>query len=212
MISIRNLTVSYGQNKPIDSLSLDIDGGCVAITGPSGSGKSTLLRSIAGLQRPHSGTIAINGERVADAGRFSAGDPRVGLIHQDYRLVPFLTIRENLQLAAEVRQLDLDDEACEGALEQVGLGHITPTRKPASLSGGEQQRLAIARLLICRVDVVLADEPTGALDLDNTERVGRILVGLGELPGVTVLVATQDPVVAAMCETVYRLECGHLAA
>lgn len=208
VISIRNLTVSYGQDKPIDRLSLEVDGGCFALMGPSGSGKSTLLRSIAGLQAPASGSIAINGEPVAEAGRFSAGDPRVGLIHQDYRLVPFLTVLENLQLAAELRNLDLDRADYTDALEQVGLGSIKPTRRPGSLSGGEQQRLAIARLLICRVDVVLADEPTGALDADNTERIGKILVALGERPGVTVVVATHDPVLAELCNTIYRLERG----
>jgi ABC-type lipoprotein export system ATPase subunit len=210
VIRIHDVSVDYGRNRPLDHLSLEADGGCIAVTGPSGSGKSTLLRVIAGLQAPSEGAVEINGGPVVRAGRFSAGDPRVGFVHQDYRLVPFLTVRENLQLAAEVRGLDLRDEDYDVALARVGLEDMPSSRKPGSLSGGEQQRLAIARLLVCRVAVVLADEPTGALDLENTERVARILVELGGLPGVTVVVATHDPVVASTCRVVYRLERGRL--
>lgn len=210
LLCVEKVSVTYGDVQPLREVSFKLAEGCVAITGPSGAGKSTLLRVIAGLQRPDSGHVEIGGIPVAAPARKSAGDARVGLIHQDYRLVPFLTVRENLQLAAEVRGIGLAPEAIPEALARVGLDGPFGTRRPDTLSGGEQQRVAIARLLVCRVSVVLADEPTGALDSDNTRRVAGLFNDVASAPGVIVLVATHDPLVAAGIEQTYELSSGDL--
>jgi ABC-type lipoprotein export system ATPase subunit len=212
VIHVENITVDYGDVQPLRDVSFDISEGCVAIVGPSGVGKSTLLRVVAGLQKPSSGRVEIDGQPVLMPSRGSAGDARVGLIHQDYRLVPFLSVGENLQLAAEVRGIDLADGAIRNALTRVGLDDLPPGRRPGTLSGGEQQRVAIARLLVCRVTVVLADEPTGALDSDNTRRIAELFNDLARTPGVVVLVATHDPLVAASIEKTYELSSGQLCA
>lgn len=212
LLRVENISVKYGDVQPLREVSFDVTEGCVAITGPSGAGKSTLLRVIAGLQRPDSGRVEIGGTQVAAPNRGSAGDGRVGLIHQDYRLVPFLSVRENLQLAAEVRGIGLAPDAIPEALARVGLDELFATRRPGTLSGGEQQRVAIARLLVCRVSVVLADEPTGALDSNNTRRIAELFNDVASAPGVIVLVATHDPLVAAGIERTYELSSGDLCA
>ncbi|CUR56402.1 putative ABC transporter, ATP-binding protein [metagenome] len=180
----------------------------MAVVGPSGSGKSTLLRVLAGLQRPTSGTVQIDGEPIARPSWRSAGDPRVTLIHQDYRLVAYLSVEENLRLTAEVRNLPVTASTIHEALLRVGLEHLAYSRLPSTLSGGEQQRLAIARALVCSASVLLADEPTGALDSENTIRVAEVLGDIGRQAGVTVVIATHDPLVAAAVDRVYHLRHG----
>lgn len=212
LLDVENVSVDYGAVQPLGGVSFEVSAGCVAIVGPSGAGKSTLLRVIAGLQRPSTGSVEIDGRPVVARSRGSAGDHRVGLIHQDYRLVPFLSIEENLQLAAEVRGVELVDGVIDDALARVGLEGLPPNRLPGTLSGGEQQRVAIARLLVCQVTVVLADEPTGALDSANTLRVAELFNDLGRMAGVVVLVATHDPLVAAGIERTYELSSGQLCA
>ena len=212
MISLNDLTVEYPYSRPLDRLTSTIDSSPAVVMGPSGSGKSTLLRVIAGLQRPTSGSVRIDGAPVSYVSWRRAADIRVALIHQDLRLVAFLSVEENLRLAAEMRGIRLDVDDIAWALDRVGLGGEFAARDPRTLSGGEQQRVAIARALACRVEVLLADEPTGALDAVNTERVARVFVELGQGPKVTVLVATHDPVVASMIDTRYVIEDGQLAA
>lgn len=212
MLRVENVSVDYGAVQPLGGVSFEVSAGCVAIMGPSGAGKSTLLRVIAGLQQPSSGSVEIDGQAVLAPSRASAGDRRVGLIHQDYRLVPFLSVRENLQLAAEVRGVELTDGVIADSLARVGLDELPAERLPGTLSGGEQQRVAIARLLVCHVTVVLADEPTGALDSENTLRVAELFNDLGRMAGVVVLVATHDPLVAAGIERTYELSSGQLCA
>lgn len=210
MISVEDLTVAYGDVTPLDGLTAQLGPGPTAVMGPSGSGKSTLLRVIAGLQPPSSGLVAIDGTPPRQASWRSGGDPRVALIHQDYRLVPFLTVEENLRLAAEVRGEDLRDEEVGERLAAVRLEHLDRDRLPGTLSGGEQQRLAIARALGPGVSVLLADEPTGALDAENTAVVADLLVGLGATRGVQVILATHDASVAERAAVVFRVDQGRL--
>lgn len=210
LISITDLRVTYGDTAPLDDLTVELGPGPTAVMGPSGSGKSTLLRVVAGLQRPDAGTVEIDGTAPRQASWRSAGDPRVALVHQDYRLVPFLTVEENVRLAAEVRDVHLTDDDLRGHLAAVGLDHLDLRRRPGTLSGGEQQRLAIARALASGVRVLLADEPTGALDATTTAVVADLLMGLGAEHGVQVVVATHDASVAARAETTYALEQGRL--
>jgi putative ABC transport system ATP-binding protein len=153
--------------------------------------------------------VRIDQVEVVRPARTRAGDPRVALVHQDYRLVPFLTVRENLELAMELRSLPPDGNSVAPALAQVGLAGFQD-RSPITLSGGEQQRVAIARALVTRATVLLADEPTGALDARNSAAVAEIFGRLGRLPGMTVLVATHDRDVACAFPSVGHLKDGHL--
>ncbi len=197
MIEYRDVTVRYPHARLFHGLDLVVDQGATSVLGPSGSGKSTLLRLAAGIQSPDAGTVEIDGVAVEPVSWRSAGDSRVAVIHQDYRLVPFLSTAENLLLAAELREVPVGSERIEEVLDAVHLGPEFAARYPATMSGGEQQRVAIARALMTGSAVLLADEPTGALDAGNTRRVAEILAGLGESAGMTVVVATHDPIVAA---------------
>jgi putative ABC transport system ATP-binding protein len=188
MLACRGIRVSYGKGDqrifPLRDVSLEVDNQPCAVMGPSGSGKSTLLRVLAGLQKPDAGDVLLDGAPIDS-------ESRIAMIHQDYRLVDFLTVGENLQLAAEMRGIKLSETAVDDALEQVALAG-TAKRRPTTLSGGEQQRVAIARAVATQSSLILADEPTGALDLDNTLAIGALLSKLGADRGMTVVVATHD--------------------
>ncbi|WP_161965036.1 ABC transporter ATP-binding protein [Ornithinimicrobium cerasi] len=203
MISIDGLTVSYGSTTPLLRLSLDLATGSTAVMGPSGSGKSTLLRVLAGQQRPTEGRVLIDGTPVRPATWSGGSDPRLALVHQDYRLVPFLTAEENLLLAAELRGVGAPRDVGM-VLEEVGLDPSLAHRRPAELSGGQQQRVALARALVTDATVILADEPTGALDATSSALVAGLLRQLGR-GGRTVVVATHDVAVAAAMEHVVDL-------
>lgn len=205
------LAYSVGGSKVdvLDDASLAVSGGTsVAVMGPSGSGKSTLLRLLAGAQRPDRGTIKIDGQPIKVVGGGSL-HPRVALVYQDYRLVEFLTVAENLMLAAEVRRKTLGPQDAAGLLELVGLGGYGE-RVPATLSGGQQQRAAIARALAADVGTILADEPTGALDRENSDAVASLLRGLADERSVSVIVATHDVAVANRMHSRLRLKDGRL--
>ncbi|MEU4387709.1 ABC transporter ATP-binding protein [Promicromonospora sp. NPDC023805] len=211
MISLTRVSVEYGDKvKPLDDVSHTFLAGTTAVTGPSGSGKSTLLRLIAGVQSPKAGTVAIDGEPVGRASWFSAGDPRVSVIYQDHRLVPFLTVAQNLSLAVESRGAKSSADQAEAALARVGLPSSTSHRFPGSMSSGEQQRVAVARALAVGSPVLVADEPTGALDAENTARITDVLLELGQSGDLTVIVATHDMSVAERMDQRIGLGAGRL--
>jgi ABC-type lipoprotein export system ATPase subunit len=193
----------------LDDVSLQVEKEPVALMGPSGSGKSSLLRVLAGLQAPQAGTVVIDGKPVRAARDRGTTDPRVALIQQDHRLVDFLTVAENLRLAAELRGLPVTAADVSASLAEVGLDGYA-SRWPATLSGGEQQRVAIARALLLESRVILADEPTGALDADNSLLVAGLLAEIAQRDGVCVVVATHDADVAARLPRRLRLTRGRL--
>jgi putative ABC transport system ATP-binding protein len=209
MLSCRGIRVSYGkgeqQTTPLRELSLEVDDRPCVVMGPSGSGKTTLLRVLAGLQTPDAGTVELDGRDITA----DPATPGLALIHQDYRLVDFLTVQENLQLAAEMRGLPLAEPAVTDALELVGLDGMAG-RWPTTLSGGEQQRVAIARALVTDSRVLLADEPTGALDRTNTTAIGELLLRLGTERGIHVVIATHDPSLAELMPRQFLLADGAL--
>jgi len=202
LISLRGVTKRYaGATQPaLDAIDLDVEAGRItAIMGPSGCGKSTLLNLVGALDRPTAGELVLDGIRVdrlgeADAARFRR--TRVGFVFQFFHLLEDLTVRENVAVPAILagrRRRDADAIADE-MLAQLGLsGHRS--RFPATLSGGERQRLAIARAVVNRPSVLLADEPTGALDRGNGEIALALLEDLNRR-GQTILLVTHDAALA----------------
>ena len=198
LITLRGVSKQYdgASARALDGVDLDIEAGRItAIMGPSGCGKSTLLNLIGGLDRPTQGEVTVDGVRVdrlseSDAARFRRS--RVGFVFQFFHLLDDLTVRENVAVPALLagRSRGEADAQADEMLEQLGLaGH---RRKfPATLSGGERQRLAIARAVVNRPAVLLADEPTGALDRRNGEMALALLEDLNRR-GQTILLVTHD--------------------
>ncbi len=186
----------------------------VCLMGPSGSGKSTLLNIIGGLDRPTKGTVSIAGRDTATLteSQFAAlRHDTVGFIFQSYNLIPFLSAVENVELPLMFEPYDrkaLRRRAVE-LLEIVGLGHRIH-HQPTKMSGGEQQRTAIARSLISNPTLVLADEPTANLDHRTGETVVRMLRDLCSTLGVTVVASTHDPTVADEASRVVRMKDGQI--
>ena len=206
MITVSNLTKSFHKQPPLwENLSFDVPPHSItALTGPSGSGKSTLLNCIGALEAPDSGSIQVFGTEVTKLGYRKARKYRrdyVGYLFQDYALIPDQTVYGNINLAARPNQIfpskAMLTQVAE-VLEQVGLAGYE-RRQVCELSGGEQQRVAIARLLVRPPKVVLADEPTGALDHDNSLRVIAHLRDLAD-GGASVVVATHSDLVAGSAD------------
>jgi putative ABC transport system ATP-binding protein len=188
----------------------------VAITGASGSGKSTLLHMIGGITRPTSGRVLLEGVDLAtldDDALAAVRRRRIGFVFQRYNLLPELTLAENvaLPLVLDGTRPAESDAAARSALDAVGMGHRAAHR-PDELSGGEQQRGAIARALVTSPAIVLADEPTGALDSANSARVVELLERLVADRGQTVILVTHDPAVAAAARRVVRMRDGRVEA
>jgi len=189
-----------------------LPGEFVCLMGPSGSGKSTLLNIIGGLDRPTKGTVVINGTDTATLteSQFAAlRHDTVGFIFQSYNLIPFLSAVENVELPLMFEPYDraaLRRRALE-LLELVGLGHRVD-HSPTKMSGGEQQRTAIARSLISNPKLILADEPTANLDHRTGATVVRLLRDLCTDLGVTVVASTHDPTVAEEASRVVRMKDG----
>jgi putative ABC transport system ATP-binding protein len=188
----------------------------VCLMGPSGSGKSTLLNIIGGLDRPTKGSVVINGTDTATLteSQFAAlRHDTVGFIFQSYNLIPFLSAVENVELPLMFEPYDraaLRRRALE-LLELVGLGHRVD-HSPTKMSGGEQQRTAIARSLISNPKLILADEPTANLDHRTGATVVRLLRDLCSNLGVTVVASTHDPTVAEEASRVVRMQDGAIQA
>ena len=184
----------------------------VAVMGPSGSGKSTLLYCLAGLEAPTSGSVALAGRPLADLSRAELAKMRrssVGFVFQAYNLVPTLTVTENVTLPYTLAKARPPTGLVAKTLAAVGLSDRANARPP-SLSGGEQQRTALARVLAQQPDVIFADEPTGALDVRTGEAVLAELVRIAHTPGRCALVVTHDPKVAAVCDRVLFMRDGLL--
>lgn len=210
MLICSSVVVSYLQGgrvvRVVDGFDLEVSKQPTALMGPSGSGKTSLLRCIAGIQTTISGTVVVDGTPVDPA-----GDGRVSLVFQDHRLIDFISVADNLRLAAELRGLNVTPLEIRTLLTDVGLAGFED-RMPADLSGGEAQRVAIARAVAARARVLLADEPTGSLDEINTELVIRMLIRIAAERELVLLVATHDPDVGRLLGRVVRLERAGVAA
>lgn len=188
-------------------------GEMVAVMGPSGSGKSTLLYCLAGLEKPSGGEVVLAGRKLAECSRADLARLRrseVGFVFQSYNLIPTLTAFENVALPYRLRRQRPPVGLIEQTLAVVGLSDRARARPP-SMSGGEQQRVALARVLAQQPRVVFADEPTGALDTRSGATVLAELQKIAHDPQHCVLVVTHDPSVAARCDRVVFLEDGLVA-
>ncbi|MFT4081794.1 MAG: ABC transporter ATP-binding protein [Nocardioides sp.] len=201
--------------KALVNVSLEVHPGeFVCLMGPSGSGKSTLLNIIGGLDRPTKGTVEITGQdtsKITESQFAALRHDTIGFIFQSYNLIPFLSAVENVELPLMFEPYDrkaLRKRAIE-LLHLVGLGHRLD-HQPTKMSGGEQQRTAIARSLISNPTLILADEPTANLDHRTGEVVVQTLRDLCSKLGVTVVASTHDPTVAEQASRVIRMQDGHV--
>ena len=218
-IDLRNVSKSYqrgGQKVPVlHSLSLTVPkGDFLALMGPSGSGKSTLLNLIAGIDRPDSGSITVDGRNIASLSESELAAWRaahVGFIFQFYNLIPVLTAYENVALPLELTTLSASarKDRVVDALNKVGLSDRMD-HTPNELSGGQQQRVAIARALIADPALIVADEPTGDLDRDSAKEILSMLGRLNKEMGKTILMVTHDPKAAEYARAILHLEKGQL--
>jgi len=200
----------------VDDINFSIQEGIsCAIVGPSGSGKTTLLGLCAGLDRPTSGTVSLNGiplNPLSEDERAKVRNEHVGFVFQTFQLVPTLTALENVMVPLELRG-DATKEVRERAqelLESVGLGDRTH-HYPTQLSGGEQQRVAIARAFINQPKILFADEPTGNLDTETGEYIEDLIFDLNEKQGTTLVLVTHDLELAKKCNRIIKLKNGQVS-
>jgi putative ABC transport system ATP-binding protein len=220
IVRIRDLVKDYRRGaetvRVLDGLSLDIrQGDFVALMGPSGSGKSTLLNLIGGLDRPTSGTLEVDGLRVDELSEGSLGRWRadhVGFIFQMYNLLPVLSAERNVELPLLLTNLDREQRRrrVAAALKLVGLEHRARHR-PRELSGGQEQRVGIARAIVTDPTLLLCDEPTGDLDRKSGDEILTLLEALNDEYGKTIIMVTHDPHAAERAHRVIHLDKGMLS-
>jgi putative ABC transport system ATP-binding protein len=219
MIEIRNLRKTYKQGDvevhALRGVDLDVaKGEFLSIVGPSGCGKSTLFHVLGGLTPPTGGTVRIAGSDLAsltDAQRTELRKTAVGFVFQKYNLLPTLTVEDNIEIARHIagKRHGERDAWFEDAINLLGL-RTKLDRKPRALSGGEQQRVAIARAIVNHPSILLADEPTGNLDTENSELVLGLLRDLNERIGQTILMITHNPEAAAYGHRIVRMRDGRV--
>lgn len=220
-LEARGVVKSYqvGQTRltVLRDLDLEVEAGeMVAIVGASGVGKSTLLHVLGGLDRVDGGAIAIAGTDVTalpDQDIVAFRNKAVGFVFQFHHLLPEFTALENAEMPMRIARLPLVDARARAGdlLQRVGLGERL-THRPGMLSGGEQQRVAVARALVMRPSVLLADEPTGDLDEQSADSMHGLLREMHAAYGLTSIIATHNPRLAAACDRILRLHEGRLVA
>ncbi len=215
-IRISGLRKTYGEGDVAVHALQGVDlvvfrGEFVVILGPSGSGKTTLINIVGGIESPSDGTITVAGEEISRLDRKGLTAYRrnhIGFVFQFYNLIPTLTALENVQLIAELVEGDAG-KASQKALEAVGLGERSD-HFPSALSGGQQQRVAIARALVKQPDLMLCDEPTGALDLERGVQVLSLLHRISREQQSTVMLVTHNSAISQMADRVIRIVDGQV--
>lgn len=218
-IEIRNLTKTFRVGEvdvhALRGVDLTVERGeFVAIVGPSGSGKSTLFNILGGLAPPTSGSVSIDGKDLAtldDSGRTELRKKYVGFIFQKYNLLPTLTASDNIEIARDIAGSTKEpwSESFQNLLKLLGIQERLH-HKPRALSGGEQQRVAIARALVNHPSLLLADEPTGNLDTENSNAVLAVLRDLNKRLGQTILMITHNPEAAAFADRTVTMRDGKI--
>ncbi len=215
MISIRNISKKYGSLEVLRDISLEINRGEVlSVVGPSGAGKTTLLQILGTLDRPDSGVVLYNGDdvlRMKDAALARFRCATIGFVFQFHQLLPEFTMQENVALPAMIGGMSRA-KAMERAAELIDYLGLADRRahKPAELSGGERQRAAVARALVNKPAVVLADEPSGSLDSHNRDELHRLFFDLRRDFGQTFVIVTHDQGLAAMCDRMVEMSDGRI--
>ncbi|WP_222183107.1 ABC transporter ATP-binding protein [Geminicoccus harenae] len=210
-----DLTGAAGRVSILKGVDLQVPAGsAVSVVGPSGSGKSSLIAVIAGIERPTGGKAIVDGVDIATLdedglARFRRG--RLSILFQSFHLIPTLSALENVAVPLELMGRRDALERAEAALAEVGLAHRID-HYPGQMSGGEQQRTALARALVTEPTILLADEPTGNLDRANGGHVMELLFALRRQRGTTLLLVTHDPELAQACDWTCRMEDGRLTA
>ncbi|HED6631934.1 TPA: ABC transporter ATP-binding protein [Campylobacter coli] len=211
LIQIKNLSKEFGKVKALDNINLNIyKGEWLAIMGPSGSGKSTLLNILSLMDNPSSGKYILdneNLEQINEEQKITLRREKIGLIFQQFHLIPYLSALENVMLS-QYYHSSVDEEDAKAVLEKVGLSHRL-SHLPSQLSGGEQQRVCIARALINNPEILLADEPTGNLDEANEKIVLETLQKLKN-EGKTIVLITHNPELAKFADRTLILQHGIL--
>lgn len=211
LIQIKNLSKEFGKVKALDNINLNIyKGEWLAIMGPSGSGKSTLLNILSLMDNPSSGKYILDNkdlEQINEEQKITLRREKIGLIFQQFHLIPYLSALENVMLS-QYYHSSVDEEDAKAVLEKVGLSHRL-SHLPSQLSGGEQQRVCIARALINNPEILLADEPTGNLDEANEKIVLETLQKLKN-EGKTIVLITHNPELAKFADRTLILQHGIL--
>jgi putative ABC transport system ATP-binding protein len=217
LVHARGLTLTLpsasGPVKILSGIDLDIfSGHSVGLVGPSGSGKTSLLMVLAGLERPTAGTVQVAGQDLTALDENALARFRrqsVGIVFQNFHLIPTMTALENVALPLELAGARQASARAETCLRAVGLGHRL-THLPGMMSGGEQQRVAVARAFAGEPRLLLADEPTGNLDMATGAKVMELLFEQRARLGTTLLLITHDPALAAKCDVLLRMKDGRI--
>ncbi|MDR3345386.1 MAG: ABC transporter ATP-binding protein [Oscillospiraceae bacterium] len=208
-LELQNVSFAYEKSRKIlDDISYSFEAGKLyAIVGRSGAGKTTLLSLLSGLTSPNAGKILVNGKDIQKQDRCEFRSRTVGIIFQSYNLLPHLTARENVELSMRASGKKITDfkGKSRALLASVGLDESLADRRILKLSGGEQQRVAIARALSFEPDFILADEPTGNLDLSTQDEIMAIFTRLAHEEGKCVILVSHSPDVARAVDVVYEL-------
>lgn len=215
-VSLKNITKIYHMGeveiRAVDGINFEIEKGeFVVIVGPSGAGKTTVLNLLGGMDTATSGTILVDGQDITKYNeRQLTGYRRddIGFVFQFYNLVPNLTAKENVELALQICKEPLDAQT---VLQDVGLGHRLDNF-PAQLSGGEQQRVSIARALAKNPKLLLCDEPTGALDYNTGKQILQLLQDMCREKGMTVIVITHNSALAPMADRLIKIKNGKVSS
>ena len=219
IVRLENISRIYheGERDQVQALrdiSIELEAGSMcAITGPSGSGKSTLLHILAGLDRPTSGNYYYQNQlmnRLKDREICRLRNTEIAVIMQDYGLLSYDTVLGNVMLPAVIGKRDSHETlaAAKDILNQLGIGELSE-KKVSELSGGERQRVAVARSLLMNAKLILADEPTGALDTVSTDKLMDLFESVNQ-QGITIVIVTHDPQVAKRCPQQFRLVDGRI--
>ena len=210
MIELDNITRSFGSLQVLKGISLKVEKGeIISITGPSGAGKTTLLQIMGSLDKPDSGHVLYDGRDITTMGEKELSSFRgshIGFVFQFHQLLPEFTAKENIMIPMLIAGKNMHDAASRASelLEMLGLKDRSE-HKPSELSGGEKQRIAVARALANEPDVILADEPSGSLDTKNKEELHNLFFKLRDLLGQTFVIVTHDESLASMTDRTIHL-------
>ena len=219
ILEVHQLTKTYRSGSRTLTVLHDVsfsvrEGETIAVVGPSGSGKTTLLGLCAGLDEPSSGAVRLNDIELGSLSedeRAAVRNQYIGFVFQTFQLIPTLTALENVMVPAELRGNRKAGARAKDLLEQVGLGDRL-THYPKQLSGGEQQRVSLARAFTNQPKILFADEPTGNLDTETGETIQRLLFDLNRTAGTTLVVVTHDLSLASQTERILRLHAGKIVS